>query len=225
VRRIRPPRIAPQNQRHDLLAFAGVLDAKLAGIAPVNVIAEPFMREACVLHRLPSTKPPFGRDRTDFERRPAADPIRCSVPSTGRGWPRFQQRSRWGGLLRTYLGSLHHAETITASRLQTDTSGSIETAVPALRYEGRIRCDADQGLAEVLAAKHLGESGGNDLKSLADILAVTDLARRDPGCHLAQEHVVPVRRILADGQVRTRTPLASARWRSCALTSTPGASP
>jgi hypothetical protein len=70
-----------------------------------------------------------------------------------------------------------------------------------LRGESRIRRDADQGLAEVLPAKHLGESGGDDLKSLADILAVADLAGGDPGCHLGQERVVPLRRILADGEV------------------------
>ena len=33
ARRIRPVRVALQNQRDDLLAFAGVLDAELAGIA------------------------------------------------------------------------------------------------------------------------------------------------------------------------------------------------
>ena len=55
IRRIRPLRVALQNQRDDLLAFAGVLDAKLAAIAQAHVIAEPLVREACVLHRLPST--------------------------------------------------------------------------------------------------------------------------------------------------------------------------
>jgi len=38
-----------------LLAFAGVLDAKLAGIAQAHTIAAPLVREACVLHRLPTT--------------------------------------------------------------------------------------------------------------------------------------------------------------------------
>jgi hypothetical protein len=33
ARRIRPVRVALRNQRDDLLAFAGVLDKKLAGIA------------------------------------------------------------------------------------------------------------------------------------------------------------------------------------------------
>jgi hypothetical protein len=55
VRRIRPVRVALQNQRDDLLGFARVLDAKLADIAQAHVIAEPVVREACVLHRLPST--------------------------------------------------------------------------------------------------------------------------------------------------------------------------
>ena len=55
ARRIRPVRVALQNQRDDLLAFAGVLDGKLADIAQAHAIAEPLVREACVLHRLPST--------------------------------------------------------------------------------------------------------------------------------------------------------------------------
>jgi hypothetical protein len=55
VRRIRPLRVALQNQRDDLLAFASVLDAKLADIAQAHVVPEPLVREACVLHRLPST--------------------------------------------------------------------------------------------------------------------------------------------------------------------------
>jgi len=54
-RRIRPVRVALQNQRDTLLAFAGVLDAKLADIAQAHAIAEPLVREACLLHRLPST--------------------------------------------------------------------------------------------------------------------------------------------------------------------------
>jgi hypothetical protein len=55
ARRIRPVRVALQNQRDDLLAFAGVLDEKLAAIAQANHIAEPLVRDACLLHRLPST--------------------------------------------------------------------------------------------------------------------------------------------------------------------------
>jgi len=59
ARRIRPVRVALQNQRDTLLAFAGVLDAKLADIAQAHAIAEPLVREACVLHRLPTTSPAY----------------------------------------------------------------------------------------------------------------------------------------------------------------------
>ncbi|MGI4943270.1 MAG: hypothetical protein ACRYHQ_22365 [Janthinobacterium lividum] len=59
ARRIRPVRVALQNQRDALLAFAGVLNGKLADIAHVHAIAEPLVREACLLHRLPSTSPAY----------------------------------------------------------------------------------------------------------------------------------------------------------------------
>jgi len=59
VRRIRPVRVALQNQRDTLLAFAGVLDAKLADIAQTHAIAQSLVREACLLHRLPSTSPAY----------------------------------------------------------------------------------------------------------------------------------------------------------------------
>jgi len=52
-------RVALQNQRDTLLAFAGVLDQKLADIAQTYAIAEPLVREACLLHRLPSTSPAY----------------------------------------------------------------------------------------------------------------------------------------------------------------------
>ena len=52
-------RVALQNQRDTLLAFAGVLDGKLADIAHTHAIAEPLVREACLLHRLPSTSPVY----------------------------------------------------------------------------------------------------------------------------------------------------------------------
>ena len=55
ARRIHPVRVALRNQRDDLLAFAGVLDKKLAGIARTHEISQPLVREACVLHRLPTT--------------------------------------------------------------------------------------------------------------------------------------------------------------------------
>jgi hypothetical protein len=55
VRRIHPVRVALRNQRDDLLAFAGVLDKKLAGIARTLEISQSLVREACMLHRLPNT--------------------------------------------------------------------------------------------------------------------------------------------------------------------------
>jgi len=59
ARRIRPVHVALQNQRDDLLAFAGVLDAKLAAIARAHAVPEPLVREACMLHRLPTTSPAY----------------------------------------------------------------------------------------------------------------------------------------------------------------------
>lgn len=58
-RRIRPVRTALQNQRDDLLAFAGVLDDKLATIARTHELPEHLVRAACVLHRKPSTSPSY----------------------------------------------------------------------------------------------------------------------------------------------------------------------
>src|SRR4051812_35404544 len=43
-RRIRPVRVALQNQRDDLLAFAGVLDTELAAIARAHAVPEPLVR-------------------------------------------------------------------------------------------------------------------------------------------------------------------------------------
>jgi hypothetical protein len=53
--RIRPVRVALRNQRDDLLAFAGVLDTKLTGIARTLEISLSLVREACLLHGLPGT--------------------------------------------------------------------------------------------------------------------------------------------------------------------------
>jgi len=55
ARRLRPVRVALQNQRDTLLAFAGVLDAKLTDIAHAHGIPGLLVREACLLRRLPST--------------------------------------------------------------------------------------------------------------------------------------------------------------------------
>jgi hypothetical protein len=53
VRRVRPVRVALQNQRVDLLAFDGVLDAKLADIAQAHVIPEPSrVKRVRAAHRI-----------------------------------------------------------------------------------------------------------------------------------------------------------------------------
>ena len=52
--RIRAVRVALENNRDDLLAFSGVLDGKLSAIAQVHDTPETLVREALVLHRLPS---------------------------------------------------------------------------------------------------------------------------------------------------------------------------
>lgn len=63
--RIRAVRVALENQRDDLLAFAGVLDDKLSAIAQTHDVPDPLAREVLVLHRLPSTSQSYqqGCDR------------------------------------------------------------------------------------------------------------------------------------------------------------------
>jgi len=51
--------IVALNQRDHLLAFAGVLDDKLAAIARAHAVPESLVREVCVPHRLPSTSPAY----------------------------------------------------------------------------------------------------------------------------------------------------------------------
>jgi hypothetical protein len=52
-------RVALQNQRDDLLAFAGVLDEKLAAIAHVTGVPDHLVRATCLLHRKPETSGAF----------------------------------------------------------------------------------------------------------------------------------------------------------------------
>ena len=58
-KRIRPVRIALQNQRDDLLAFAGVLDGKLDAIAQDHDLPMYLRRQACLLQRKPDTSPAY----------------------------------------------------------------------------------------------------------------------------------------------------------------------
>jgi len=59
ARRIRTVRVALQNQRDDLLAFAGVLDDKLATVAQAAEVSGYLVRTACLLHRKPTTSPAY----------------------------------------------------------------------------------------------------------------------------------------------------------------------
>jgi len=83
-RRIRPVRVALQNQRDHLLAFAGVLDAKLAAVAHAHAVPAPLVREACMLRRLPSTSPAYWQ-----------------------GWNRL--RAQTGGKFHTLFAAVNHA--------------------------------------------------------------------------------------------------------------------
>jgi len=80
TQRIRPVRVALQNQRDHLLAFAGVLDDKLAGIARAHAISEPLVREACVLHRLPTTSPAYWQGWNRLRARMGASSTPCLRP-------------------------------------------------------------------------------------------------------------------------------------------------
>jgi len=80
TRRIRPVRVALQNQRDTLLAFAGVLGDKLADVAYAHTISEPLVREACMLHRLPTTSSAYWQGGADYARRPEASFTACLTP-------------------------------------------------------------------------------------------------------------------------------------------------
>ncbi len=113
VRRIRPVRVALQNQRDDLLAFAGVLDDKLAAIAQAHAIPESLVREACVLHRLPSNSPAFWQ-----------------------GWNRL--RARMGGKFQTLFAAVSRAmaDTPRSSSLVENLNSRLRTYFTLRRHLG-----------------------------------------------------------------------------------------
>ena len=57
--RIGTLRVALQNQRNNLLAFAGVLDQKLGAIAHASGVSDHLVRATCLLHRKPETSVTF----------------------------------------------------------------------------------------------------------------------------------------------------------------------
>jgi hypothetical protein len=112
-RRIRPVRVALQNQRDDLLAFAGVLDAKLADIAQAHAIGEPLVRETLVLHRLPTTSPVYWQ-----------------------GWNRL--RARVGGKFHALFGAVSRAmaDTPRSSSLVENLKSRLRTYFTLRRHLG-----------------------------------------------------------------------------------------
>jgi hypothetical protein len=89
-RRIRPVRVAPRNQRDDLLGFAGVLDEKLIAIAHSHEMSIAIVREACILHRLPSTSTAYWqgwnrlRTKTGDKFHELFDAVRLALAQTPR---------------------------------------------------------------------------------------------------------------------------------------------
>ncbi len=123
ARRIRPVRVALQNQRDTLLAFAGALDAKLADIAQAHGIAEPLVREACVLHRSPTTSPAYWQ-----------------------GWNRL--RAQTGGKFHTLFAAVSRAMTHTPA--QQLAGGEPEFAAAPLLHPAPAPRRLVSGLAAVL---------------------------------------------------------------------------
>jgi hypothetical protein len=113
ARRIRPVRVALQHQRDDLLAFAGVLDAKLAAIARAHDISAPLVREACVLHRLPSTSTAYWQ-----------------------GWNRL--RTKLGGTFHAAFDAVSRAlaETPRSSSLVENLNSRLRTSFTLRRHLG-----------------------------------------------------------------------------------------
>jgi hypothetical protein len=110
-RRIRPVRVALQNQRDDLLAFAGLLDAELAAIAHAYAVPEPLVREACMLHRLPTTSPTYWQSWSELRARMGGkfhvlfDAVRRAMTDTPRSSSLVENLN---SRLRTYFTLRRH---------------------------------------------------------------------------------------------------------------------
>src|SRR5919202_597583 len=110
-RRIRPVRVALQNQRDDLLAFAGVLDTELAAIARAHAVPEPLVREACMLHRLPTPSPTYWQSWSELRARMGGkfhvlfDAVRRAMTDTPRSCSLVENLN---SRLRTYFTLRRH---------------------------------------------------------------------------------------------------------------------
>src|SRR5215212_118351 len=112
-RRIRPVRVALQNQRDHLLAFADVLDAKLADVAHALAIPKRLVREACLLHRLPTTSPAYWQ-----------------------GWNRL--RAQLGGKFHALIAAVSRtmADTPRSSALVENLNSRLRTSFTLRRHLG-----------------------------------------------------------------------------------------
>lgn len=116
AQRIYPVRVAWRNQRDALLAFAGVLDKKLAGIAQALEISSSLVREACLLHRLPTTSTAYWqgwnrlRAKIGAKFRPVFDAVSQAMAGTPRSSSlveNLNSRLRNYFTLRRHLGSAY----------------------------------------------------------------------------------------------------------------------
>lgn len=94
VRRIRPVRIALQNQRDSLVAFAGLLDEKLAASRKTITSPRPSCGKPAFCTGCPPPRPRTGRDGTDFGRGWEMASTRCSMPRVG-PWRQHHAGIRW----------------------------------------------------------------------------------------------------------------------------------
>jgi hypothetical protein len=113
ARRIRPVRVALQNQRDILLAFAGVLDGKLTAIEQTLAVGEPLVREACLLHRLPRTSTAYWQGWNRLRARlgskfhavfDAVSPVMVETPRSSSLVENLNSRLRNYFTLRRHLG-------------------------------------------------------------------------------------------------------------------------
>jgi len=117
IRHINPPdAINPAKHAPFKRAFSPlltVLDDKLADIAQIHAIAEPLVREACVLHRLPSTSSAYWQ-----------------------GWNRL--RARIGGKFHTLFAAVSRAmaDTPRSSSLVENLNSRLRTYFTLRRHLG-----------------------------------------------------------------------------------------
>ncbi|HEY0204615.1 MAG TPA: hypothetical protein VGC15_10755 [Acetobacteraceae bacterium] len=130
---------ALQNQCGALPAFAGVLDGKLAAIARAHGITQPIVRDACLLHRLPSTS-----------------------PACWQGWNRLQ--AQIGGTFHALFAAVSRAmaQTPRSSSLVENLNSRLRTCFTLRRHRGGSCLDLLWFLRNhrrFLRSRHAGRQG------------------------------------------------------------------